>query len=144
VDGFEQTDRECLKGKINRLKKKTISFKVNIRQHGEVVLDQTTSREPDMPKAKDESAPEGINEEISYQQRSQRIAFTDLYSVYRSRYQLRQNTLEFYGVRRNGTPVAFTSHEERDEVLTKVLSTPLPSSIFSSSVLVGIASINYF
>ncbi|KAL7513979.1 hypothetical protein ACHAXN_011851 [Cyclotella atomus] len=143
VDGFEQTDGEGLKGKINRLKKETTSFKVNIRQHGGVVLDQTASREPDRSKAKDKSASEGTDEEITYQHRSQRIAFTDLYSVYRRRYQLQQNALEFYDVHRNGTLVAFTTHEEREEVLTKVLSTPLPSSIFSSSILGGSTSINY-
>jgi hypothetical protein len=141
VDGFEQTDGEGLKGKINRLKKETASFKVNIRHHG-AVTDQSISREPEK-RGKEKSGPESSDEEITYQHRSQRIAFTDLYSVYRRRYQLQQNALEFYDVHRNGTLVAFTSHEEREEVLTKVLSTPLPSSIFSSSVLGGSTSINY-
>lgn len=143
VDGFEQTDGEGLKGKINRLRKETTSFKVNIRQHGGAVPDQTTSREQEKAKGKDKSASEGTDEEITYQHRSQRIAFTDLYSVYRRRYQLQQNALEFYDVHRNGTLVAFTSHEEREEVLTKVLSTPLPSSIFNTSTLGASTSINY-
>lgn len=143
VDGFEQTDGEGLKGKINRLKKETTSFKVNIRQHGGVASDQTISRDPEKTKGRDKYLTESSDDEITYQHRSQRIAFTDLYSVYRRRYQLQQNALEFYDVHRNGTLVAFASNEEREEVLTKVLSTPLPSSIFSTNILGGSASINY-
>jgi hypothetical protein len=142
VDGFEQTDGEGLKGKINRLKKETTSFKVNIRQHGSAATDQTVSRDSDKTKGKDKSS-DSADDEITYQHRSQRISFADLYSVYRRRYQLQQNALEFYDVHRNGTLVAFTSNEEREEVLTKILSTPLPSSIFSSSILGGSTSINY-
>ncbi|KAL7447041.1 hypothetical protein ACHAXM_011573 [Skeletonema potamos] len=137
VDGFEQTDGEGLKGKINRLKKVTTSFQVNIRQHGAQNVDVTEKL-----KAK-EKVTESTEEEITYQHRSQRIAFVDLYSVYRRRYQLQQNALEFYDVHRNGTLIAFSTNAEREEVLSKVLSTPLPSSIFSSSVLGGAASINY-
>ena len=143
VDGFEQTDGEGLKGKINRVKKQTTSFNVNIRQHGSMNSD-ALSRESEKIKGKEKAATDGVDEEITYQHRSQRIAFPDLYSVYRRRYQLQQNALEFYDVHRNGTLVAFTSHEEREEVLTKVLSTHLPSSIFSSSTIVGgSTSINY-
>ena len=142
VDGFEQTDGEGLKGKINRLKKETTSFKVNIRQHGGVVSD-TTSRELEKCKGKEKSTSDSNDDEITYQHRSQRIAFTDLFSVYRRRYQLQQNALEFYDVHRNGTLVAFTSHDEREEVLSKVLSTPLPSSIFHTNTLGGSTSINY-
>ena len=143
VDGFEQTDGEGLKGKINRLKKETTSFKVNIRQHGSVISD-TTSRELEKGRGKEKSSsPDSSDDEITYQHRSQRIAFTDLFSVYRRRYQLQQNALEFYDVHRNGTLVAFNSHEEREEVLAKVLSTPLPSSIFHTNTLGGSTSINY-
>ena len=137
VDGFEQTDGEGLKGKINRLKKATTSFQVNIRQHGAQATDST-----EKTKAR-EKAIESTEDEITYQHRSQRIAFSDLYSVYRRRYQLQQNALEFYDVHRNGTLIAFSTNVEREEVLSKVLSTPLPSSIFSSSVLGGATSINY-
>ena len=137
VDGFEQTDGEGLKGKINRLKKVTTSFQVNIRQHGAQNVDAT-----EKSKAK-EKVTDSTEDEITYQHRSQRIAFGDLYSVYRRRYQLQQNALEFYDVHRNGTLIAFSTNVEREEVLSKVLSTPLPSSIFSSSVLGGAASINY-
>ena len=140
VDGFEQTDGEGLKGKIKRLKKATTSFQVNIRQHNS---DQDDQSAPDKSKAKEKSSHESTEEEITYQHRSQRIAFGDLYSVYRRRYNLQQNAIEFYDVHRNGTLIAFSSHEEREEVLSKVLSTPLPSSIFSSSVLGGSTSINY-
>eukprot|EP00804_Cyclotella_cryptica_P015187 CCRYP_000744-RB/>CCRYP_000744-RB protein AED:0.05 eAED:0.05 QI:7934/0.25/0.4/1/0.25/0.4/5/0/1230 len=143
VDGFEQTDGEGLKGKINRLKKETTSFKVNIRQHGGMTSDQTVSRDPEKPKGREKYVAESSDDEITYQHRSQRIAFTDLYSVYRRRYQLQQNALEFYDVHRNGTLVAFASNEEREEVLSKVLATPLPSSIFSSNMLGGSTSINY-
>ena len=140
VDGFEQTDGEGLKGKINRLKKVTTSFQVNIRQHGaQNAGDQNNSEKA---KAK-EKVTESTEEEITYQHRSQRIAFSDLYSVYRRRYQSQQNALEFYDVHRNGTLIAFSTNLEREEILSKVLSTPLPSSIFSSSVLGGAASINY-
>jgi hypothetical protein len=139
VDGFEKLDGDGgLKGKIKRLKKETTSFQVNIRQRN--------SEYPELPektKGKEKSTQESSEEEITYQHRSQRIAFTDLYSVYRRRYQLQQNALEFYDVHRNGTLVAFSTNEEREEVLSKVLSTPLPSSIFSSSVLGGSTSINY-
>jgi len=137
VDGFEQTDGEGLKGKINRLKKVTTSFQVNIRQHGAQNADAT-----EKSKAK-EKGTESTEDEITYQHRSQRIAFGDLYSVYRRRYQLQQNALEFYDVHRNGTLIAFSTNVEREEVLSKVLATPLPSSIFSSSVLGGATSINY-
>jgi hypothetical protein len=138
VDGFEQTDGDGLKGKIKRLKKETTSFQVNIRQRNSENADL-----PEKTKGKEKSTQESSEEEITYQHRSQRIAFSDLYSVYRRRYQLQQNALEFYDVHRNGTLVAFSTNEEREEVLSKVLSTPLPSSIFSSSVLGGSTSINY-
>mmetsp|Transcript_3637 Transcript_3637/g.8014 ORF Transcript_3637/g.8014 Transcript_3637/m.8014 type:complete len:3054 (+) Transcript_3637:3-9164(+) len=139
VDGFEQTDGEGLKGKIKRLKKSTTSFQVNIRQHGSEAADQPLEK----TRGKDKATQESSEEEITYQHRSQRIAFSDLYSVYRRRYQLQQNALEFYDVHRNGTLIAFSTNEEREEVLSKVLSTPLPSSIFSSSILGGSTSINY-
>jgi len=139
VDGFEQTDGEGLKGKINILKKATTSFQVNIRQHNAESSDQPVSEKN---KGKDKSSQESSDEEITYQHRSQRIAFSDLYSVYRRRYNLQQNALEFYDVHRNGTLIAFSSNTEREEVLSKVLSTPLPSSIFSSSSLTS-TSINY-
>ncbi|KAL7542224.1 hypothetical protein ACHAXR_011601, partial [Thalassiosira sp. AJA248-18] len=140
VDGFEQTDGEGLKGKIKRLKKATTSFQVNIRQHNSEYTEHSSSEKT---KGKEKSTQESSEEEITYQHRSERIEFSDLYSVYRRRYQLQQNALEFYDVHRNGTLIAFSSHEEREEVLSKVLSTPLPSSIFSSSVLGGSTSINY-
>jgi len=141
VDGFEQTDGEGLKGKIKRLKKATTSFQVNIRQHNS----ENTTDQPSAEKTcgKDKSNQDSSEEEITYQHRSQRISFSDLYSVYRRRYQLQQNALEFYDVHRNGTLIAFATNEEREEVLSKVLSTPLPSSIFSSSSLGGSTSINY-
>ncbi|KAL7555059.1 hypothetical protein ACHAWF_018688 [Thalassiosira exigua] len=146
VDGFEQTDGEGLKGKIKRLKKATASFQVNIRQHNSDYTDglqPTTANSDKSGKGKEKPAQDSPDEEITYQHRSQRIAFSDLYSVYRRRYQLQQNALEFYDVHRNGTLIAFSAHDEREEVLSKVLSTPLPSSIFSSSVLGGSTSINY-
>ncbi|KAL9189629.1 hypothetical protein ACHAXT_009304 [Thalassiosira profunda] len=145
VDGFEQTDGEGLKGKIKRLKKATASFQVNIRQHNsdDVEGAQLTSSEKAKGKEKSTTAPDSSEEEITYQHRSQRIAFSDLYSVYRRRYQLQQNALEFYDVHRNGTLIAFSTHMQREEVLSKVLSTPLPSSIFSSNILGGSTSINY-
>lgn len=140
IDGFEQTDSDGLKGKIKRLKKATTSYQVSIRQHNSENLEM-----PEKIKGKDKSVSEASEEEITYQHRSQRIPFSDVYSVYRRRYQLQQNALEFYDVHRNGTLLAFTTNADREEVLSKVLATPLPCSIFSeySSVLSGSTSLNY-
>jgi hypothetical protein len=87
------------------------------------------------------SAQESSND-VTYQHRSQRIAFPDLHSVFRRRYQLQQSALEFYDIHNNGTLIAFANHTEREEILSKVLAAPLPNSIFSSSYGVG-TSINY-
>ncbi len=139
VDGFEQTDGEGLKGTITRLEKATTRFQVNIRQRNPDDFDPHVEK----AKGKEKSNQDSSEEEITYQHRSQRIAFADLYSVYRRRYQLQQNALEFFDVHRNGTLIAFATTEEREEVLSKVLSKPLPSSIFSSSALGGSTTINY-
>ena len=160
IDGFEQTDGEGLEGKINRLEKANTTYYINLRQddvvtmepseggaNGEVVQRQYQPMEDrlesDEAKAKQKAEGEAASEEITYQHRSQRVAFTDLYSVYRRRYQLQHIALEFYDVHRNGTLIAFSTNAEREEVLTKVLSSPLPNSIFSSSILGGSTSINY-
>jgi len=159
IDGFEQTDGEGLEGKINRLEKANTTYYINLRQDDFVSMDPAeddiegevaeTVYQPVEDRLESEEAQakkkaEGeASEEITYQHRSQRIAFTDLYSVYRRRYQLQHIALEFYDVHRNGTLIAFSTNAEREEVLTKVLSSPLPNSIFSSSILGGSTSINY-
>ena len=160
IDGFEQTDGEGLEGKINRLEKANTTYYINLRQDDVVTMEPSEEGvngevvqrhyhpmedrlESDEAKAKQKAEGEAASEEITYQHRSQRVAFTDLYSVYRRRYQLEHIALEFYDVHRNGTLIAFSSNADREEVLTKVLSSPLPNSIFSSSILGGSTSINY-
>ena len=156
IDGFEKTDGEGLEGQINRLEKSISTYNINLRpqdftstDHCEEDIDGGTSLQhndgkvtSDKQKSKELSG-QSSSEEITYQHRSQRIAFRDIYSVYRRRYQLQQNALEIYDIHRNGTLIAFSSHYDREEVLSKVLNSPLPSSIFSSNALGGGTSINY-
>mmetsp|Transcript_62593 Transcript_62593/g.93086 ORF Transcript_62593/g.93086 Transcript_62593/m.93086 type:complete len:1004 (+) Transcript_62593:4339-7350(+) len=152
VDGFEQTDGEGLEGKINRLEKSTATFYINLRPQGFISTDSAeegfgyegpVQHERDAERNRNrEKSTAASSDEITYQHRSQRISFADLYSVFRRRYQLQQNALEFYDVHRNGTLIAFANNAEREEVLGKVLRSPLPNSIFSSNTLSG-TSINY-
>lgn len=161
IDGFEQTEGEGLEGKIKRLEKSNTTYYINLRQDGSVSMDVTNDNVEDgqarsyQPvedrvlgemgnSKKDKAGDDEIGEEeITYQHRSQRVPFSDLYSVFRRRYQLQHIALEFYDVHKKGTLIAFSNNAEREEVLTKVLSSNLPNSIFSSSLLVGSTSINY-
>jgi hypothetical protein len=151
IDGFEKTEGDGLEGKINRLEISTSRFSVKLRdkKDGSSGGEETSSRpesskqqqqqEIDIKKRdQDADADNGI----SYQHRSQRISFSDLYSVYKRRYQLQPIALEFYDVHRNGILVAFQSSVEREEILTKALNSPLPNSIFSAHS-VGAGAINY-
>jgi hypothetical protein len=42
--------------------------------------------------------------------------------------------LEFFDVNRNSALIAFSSHADREEVLTKVLHSHIPNSIFGASL----------
>mmetsp|Transcript_30241 Transcript_30241/g.46140 ORF Transcript_30241/g.46140 Transcript_30241/m.46140 type:complete len:3721 (-) Transcript_30241:46-11208(-) len=136
IDGFELTEGEGLEGKIERVQKEQSTFYINLRSKkekgnsGRVTSDQN--------KMKD--AEQDDSDEVTYHQRSHRIPFTELYSVFQRRYQLQNVALEFFDVNHCGTLVAFNTTSEREEVLTKVLNSSLPNSIFSSSY--G-TSINY-
>jgi len=154
IDGFEQTDGEGLEGKINRIEKESTSFYINLRpqdfkaSEGNVYGEDNPANFDDAhrgankgDKAKESSA-QDASDEVTYQHRSQRIAFSDLYSVFRRRYQLQQVGLEFFDVHRSGTLLSFSNNSEREEVLTKILNTSLPNSIFNIQGYVS-SSINY-
>eukprot|EP00980_Cylindrotheca_fusiformis_P008522 scaffold1807_cov140-Cylindrotheca_fusiformis.AAC.14 len=148
IDGFEQTEGEGLEGRITRVEKEELSYNINLRPKNFKVDDEVASvdssalAEGGKSEGKKNMKKQGqeSSNEVTYQHRSQRIAFTDVHSVFRRRYQLQQIALEFYDTHNNGTLIAFANHGEREEILSKVLSTPLPNSIFSSSY--G-TSINY-
>ena len=149
IDGFEQTGGGGIDGKISRVERERSSFHINLRQkdskvhHEEKTDDEITasieSGAASGAHTKREQVRSGTilqdegNDEVIYEHRSQRILLTDLYSVYRRRYQLQQNALEFYDVHRNSVLIAFDTHLDREEVLSKVLQSNIPNSIFSSS-----------
>lgn len=161
VDGFEKTEGDGLEGKINRSETSTSTFHINLRPSD--FKDKPTSEnsthggsEKDSQQASNgsqsnenrkgnriEEKSNAAGDEVTYQHHSLRISCYDLYSVYRRRYQLQQIALEFYDVHRNGTLIAFGSTSERDEVLSKVLGSPLPNSIFAQNGMAGSTSINY-
>eukprot|EP00978_Attheya_sp_CCMP212_P011864 scaffold29466_cov56-Attheya_sp.AAC.2 len=154
VDGFEQTDGEGLEGKINRLEKESSSFYINLRpqnftergeqdgmmHHSDGGIKEET--EAERIKSKEKSVQDS-SEEVSYEHRSQRIGFNDMYSVYRRRYQLQQIALEFFDIHRNSILIAFSNNVEREEVLAKVLGSQLPNSIFNSTFLAATTQVNY-
>ena len=150
IDGFEQTGGDGMEGKITHVEREHSSFNISLRPKdfkvqkeeksdeelagaidGRCGVTPTSASQNDFSRTRSFQA-EPANEVI-YEHRSQRIAFTDLYSVYRRRYQLQQNALEFYDVHSSGTLVAFTSNKEREAVLSKVLQSKLPNSIFNSN-----------
>jgi hypothetical protein len=144
IDGFEQTDGEGLEGKITRVEKEHSSYNINLRPKDFKVSEEgigSNQCEKIEEKNKASKKPtQDSSNEVTYQHKSQRIAFSDLHSVYRRRYQLQQIALEFYDIHSNGTLISFANHSEREEILKKVLGSTLPNSIFSSSY--G-TSINY-
>jgi len=162
VDGFEQKEGDGLEGKINRLEKSTSTFYVNLRPNDFSSMDSETVNEDtslgdrhhdtidnnqqihNLSRTEKKDSQSHIAEdEVTYQHTSRRISFGDIHSVYRRRYQLQQIALEFFDVHRNGTLVAFSSNSEREEVLTKILSSPLPNSIFYSKNQSSLHTINY-
>jgi len=150
IDGFEKTEGDGLEGKINCVEMSTTSFTVRLRSKNDNVPTMDSEEETQNNKGSTGSSkahdsrfnggdkngranakvPDG---EKGYQHRSHRVLFKDLYSVYKRRYQLQPIALEFYDVHRKGIFVAFQSSNEREEILTKVLSSPLPNSIFSAN-----------
>lgn len=153
IDGFEQTEGEGLEGKITRLEQEQSSFNINLRpQNFKIAEDEGENQgneaaNLDGKGTKNTDRSRSVSSEfhdsshgLNYQHRSQRIALSDLYSVFRRRYQLQQIALEFYDVHRSATFIAFSNNADREEILANVLSSPLPNSIFSSSY--G-TSINY-
>ena len=140
IDGFELTEGEGLEGKIERVEKETSIFYINLRKKSGEEGAESKHQQDNQGghgKTKDDH---DESEDVTYQHRSQRISFNELYSIFQRRYQLQNVALEFFDIHRSGTLVAFNSQNEREEVLNKVLSSPLPNSIFSSSY--G-TSINY-
>jgi Beige/BEACH domain/PH domain associated with Beige/BEACH/WD domain, G-beta repeat len=134
VDGFEQSGGDGLDGKITRLEKEQTTYNINLRsKDGKGTEFGTEIEASQKNKAKGEKTAADNPNEVTYQHRSQRIAFNELQSVYRRRYQLQPIALEFYDSNNFGTLIAFTNSAEKEEVLTKVLQSPLPNSIFSSS-----------
>lgn len=148
IDGFEQTGGDGMEGKISRVERERSSFHISLRQKGSKVYQEEKS-EDEMSaisekeivtpaQAKREHTRPGVihveepTDEVIYEHRSQRIFLTDLYSVYRRRYQLQQSGLEFYDVHRNSVLISFATKTEREEVLSKVLQSSIPNSIFSS------------
>ena len=125
IDGFEQSDGEGLEGRIKRVEKEQATFSVSLRTQ------KSTASQANQ--AVEDKKEQDASDEITYQHRSQRLALSDLYSVFRRRHELQQVALEFYDIHRSGTLVAFTSHSDREEVLANILSSPLPNSIFNSN-----------
>lgn len=149
IDGFEQTGGNGMEGKISRVERERSSFHISLRpKDSEVHIEEKTEDEiaAAIEKGNGMSSnskrdlarygpaqPEETTDEVIYEHRSQRIMLMELYSVYRRRYQLQQNGLEFYDVHRNSVLIAFASHADREEVLSRVLQSNIPNSIFSSS-----------
>jgi len=134
-----------------RVEKEESSFNINLRPKDFKAADEdddsqnleintNEGKAQERTKGSKKSNLENPNNTVAYQHRSQRISFSELHSVFKRRYQLQQIALEFYDIHNNGTLVAFANNEEREEVLTKVMASPLPHSIFSS--FMG-TSINY-
>jgi len=137
IDGFEQTDGD----KITRVEREQSTYHINLRPKGftvgeeEDVTDSTEDRgsSPSKPNRKriSRATTQDLASEVLHQHRSQRIELGELHAVYRRRYQLQQNGLEFFDVHKNATLIAFDDNKAREEVLSKVLSSNLhPESIF--------------
>jgi len=151
IDGFELRDEDGLKGEIIRLEKSTNTFNVNLRQKNLVdrpsevngqqgnIINRALSNQT---KKKENIGQDSSDETQQY--RCKRLALDDVHAIYRRRYQLQQNALEFYDMQKNGTLIAFVDNRKREEVLSKMLSSPLPNSLFHSSLASNTTStINY-
>lgn len=137
IDGFEQINGE----KISRVEREKSTYHVSLRPKdfkateeddeeksgATKTVSSVKSREKDTKKLHGD-----LTAEVLHQHRSQRIEFAQLYSVLRRRYQLQQSGLEFFDIHKNATLIAFENNIDREEVLTRVLSSQLhPDSIFS-------------
>jgi len=144
IDGFEQTDKDGLRGNINRVEKSTSTFYVSLRPKGfkskdtESLSEQSneTSRKvsenKDLPTKKKREEKSISSSENFFQHRCKRLALTDIHAVYRRRYQLKQIALEVYDAYNNGTFIAFTDKPQSEEVLHFLLSTASSNSNLSS------------
>ena len=137
VDGFEQTIGEDMEPRINRVEKEKAIYNVALRQK-KPGRDSTPSSTPGnakrpMSRGKSMGVGEQLTSEVLYHHRSKRISFDELYAVFRRRYQLQQNALEFFDTNKHGTLIAFDGNKEREEVLGRILRSKLPNSIFYSS-----------
>jgi Beige/BEACH domain/PH domain associated with Beige/BEACH len=145
IDGFEQIGGAGMDGKITRVEREQSSFYISLRPKDFKAREEMTSHvvvgtsEPTSGQSKAKKkqsraqADSNAQNDVLYQHRSQRIAFSALHSAFKRRYQLQQIALEFYDVNKCGTLIAFSNQSEREEVLSKVLQAKLPNSIFSSS-----------
>lgn len=149
IDGFEQTGGAGMEGTISRVERERSSFHISLRPKDSKVHNEEKTEDElaaaivkgsagfssfkrDLARCEPQHE-ETTDDDVIYEHRSQRILLTELYSVYRRRYQLQQNGLEFYDVHRNSVLIAFATHRDREEVLSKVLQSSIPNSIFSSS-----------
>lgn len=144
IDGFEQIGGAGMDGKITRVEREQSSFYISLRpkdfkardekaSDGVGARESTSGQTKARKKQSRTQADSNSQNDVLYQHRSQRIAFSELHSVFKRRYQLQQIALEFYDVNKCGTLIAFSNQSEREEVLSKVLQAKLPNSIFSSS-----------
>lgn len=144
IDGFEQIGGAGMDGKITRVEREQSSFYISLRPKDFKAREEkpsdilgtveSTSGQAKARKKQSRTQTDGnAQNDVLYQHRSQRIAFSELHSVFKRRYQLQQIALEFYDVNKCGTLIAFSNQTEREEVLSKVLQAKLPNSIFSSS-----------
>jgi hypothetical protein len=139
IDGFEKVDGdgESLLGRINRVEQYVTTFSISLRsqfaEKGEPGLTENVhvNLEPVHDNAVSKKKTQK-SEEAIFRHRSQRISFDDIYCIYRRRYQLRQNALEFYDINKTGILVAFDNQAKREEVLMNTFNARLPNSIFSS------------
>jgi len=152
IDGFEQSDEDGLKGEIIRLEKSTSTYNVNLRKYSsDKSPDQENTNNrvlsTQVKKKGKKGQGQDASNEVAYQQhKCKRLVLSDVYVVYRRRYQLQENALEFYDVQKNGTLIAFEDKGKREEVLSMVLSRPLPNSIFNSTAAIALGAtptINY-
>ena len=143
IDGFEQSEGDGIEGTINRVERQQSIFTVSLRPKDFVKREESDGNIegvpiPNIPKGQRtprsrSTISSDLTEDIVYQHRSQRISFDELSVVYRRRYQLQQNALEFFDTNNCTTLIAFRTHESREEILTKVLQSKLPNSIFNSN-----------
>ena len=147
IDGFQQVEGDGLDGTIVRVKVETSKFNVNLRSSSNVEdmkggnnksqknhdNHNHNQNHNNNSNQTQKTPPEAHGNNVSFQHRCQRIAFDDIFAVYKRRYQLRQTGLEFFDLHQTSALVSFESVLEREQLLVQLLKTPLPNSIFDSS-----------